>query len=31
MESKVGIETFFTDTEGVGGKIKVYPEDFLCI
>ncbi len=30
MESKVGIETFFTDTEGVGGKIKVYPEDF-CV
>ncbi|MGM0405802.1 MAG: tRNA pseudouridine(13) synthase TruD [Thermoplasmatota archaeon] len=30
MESKVGIETFFTDTKGVGGKIKVYPEDF-CV
>ncbi|MFW6305280.1 MAG: tRNA pseudouridine(13) synthase TruD [Candidatus Saliniplasma sp.] len=28
MENKVGIETFFTDTPGVGGKIKVYPEDF---
>ncbi|MFO7792575.1 MAG: tRNA pseudouridine(13) synthase TruD [Candidatus Saliniplasma sp.] len=31
MEKKVGIETFFTDTEGVGGRIKVYPEDFHVI
>jgi len=31
MEKKVGIETFFTDTPGVGGRIKVYPEDFYVI
>lgn len=31
MERKVGIETFFTDTEGVKGRIKVYPEDFYVV
>ncbi len=28
MERKVGLETFFTDTPGVGGRLKKYPEDF---
>ncbi|MBS3781313.1 MAG: tRNA pseudouridine(13) synthase TruD [Candidatus Thermoplasmatota archaeon] len=28
MEKKVGLECFFTDTPGVGGKLKKYPEDF---
>ncbi len=28
MEDKVGLELFFTDTPGVGGKLKKYPEDF---
>ncbi len=31
MEKKVGIETFFTDTPGIGGRIKVYPEDFYVV
>ncbi|MBS3782688.1 MAG: tRNA pseudouridine(13) synthase TruD, partial [Candidatus Thermoplasmatota archaeon] len=28
MEKKVGLECFFTDAPGVGGKLKKYPEDF---
>ncbi len=28
MEKKVGLECFFTDALGVGGKLKKYPEDF---
>ncbi|MFW6040364.1 MAG: tRNA pseudouridine(13) synthase TruD [Thermoplasmatota archaeon] len=28
MESKIGIELFFTDTPGIGGRLKKYPEDF---
>jgi len=28
-EKAVGIETFLTDTPGVGGKIKTIPEDFI--
>ncbi|MEF8832984.1 MAG: tRNA pseudouridine(13) synthase TruD [Candidatus Thermoplasmatota archaeon] len=28
MEKKVGLKCFFTDTPGVGGKLKKYPEDF---
>ncbi len=29
MEHKAGIELFFTKTEGVGGRLKKYPEDFV--
>ncbi len=29
MERKAGIDFFFTDTEGVGGRLKKYPEDFV--
>ncbi len=29
MEEKVGIELFYTDTPGVGGRLKKYPEDFV--
>ncbi len=28
MEKEVGLETFFTEAPGVGGKLKKYPEDF---
>lgn len=28
MESEVGMELFFTDTEGIDGRLKKYPEDF---
>lgn len=28
MERKAGLECFFTDEKGVGGKLKKYPEDF---
>ncbi len=28
MERKVGLNCFFTDEEGIGGKLKKYPEDF---
>ncbi|MFP4000884.1 MAG: tRNA pseudouridine(13) synthase TruD, partial [Thermoplasmata archaeon] len=28
MEKKVGLDYFFTDVPGVGGKLKKYPEDF---
>ncbi|MEF8873630.1 MAG: tRNA pseudouridine(13) synthase TruD [Candidatus Thermoplasmatota archaeon] len=28
MEEKVGLELFFTETPGIGGKLKKYPEDF---
>ncbi|MFW5953207.1 MAG: tRNA pseudouridine(13) synthase TruD [Candidatus Natronoplasma sp.] len=28
MEKKVGLQCFFTDAPGVGGKLKKYPEDF---
>jgi len=28
MEKKVGLECFFTEAPGVGGKLKKYPEDF---
>ncbi len=28
MERKVGLDTFFTDISGVGGRLKKYPEDF---
>ncbi len=28
MEKKVGLDHFFTDSSGVGGKLKKYPEDF---
>lgn len=28
MESKVGLESFYTETPGIGGKLKRYPEDF---
>ncbi|MBS3817081.1 MAG: tRNA pseudouridine(13) synthase TruD [Candidatus Thermoplasmatota archaeon] len=28
MERKAGLELFFTDTSGIGGKLKKYPEDF---
>ncbi|MFP4609311.1 MAG: tRNA pseudouridine(13) synthase TruD, partial [Candidatus Aenigmatarchaeota archaeon] len=28
MEEKVGLDLFFTDTSGVGGRLKKYPEDF---
>jgi len=28
MEKKVGLECFFTESPGVGGKLKKYPEDF---
>ncbi len=28
MEDKVGLELFFTETPGIGGKLKKYPEDF---
>ncbi len=28
MEKKAGLELFFTDTPGIGGKLKKYPEDF---
>lgn len=29
QEKYIGMEVFFTSTPGVGGRIKVYPEDFL--
>lgn len=28
-EREIGMEVFFTSTPGVGGRIKVYPEDFV--
>lgn len=28
MESEVGLELFYTETPGIGGKLKKYPEDF---
>jgi len=28
MEKKVGLDCFFTESPGVGGKLKKYPEDF---
>jgi len=28
FEKQIGIETFFTSVEGVGGKLRVFPEDF---
>ncbi len=28
MEDKVGLDLFFTETAGIGGKLKKYPEDF---
>ncbi len=28
MEKKVGMELFYTDTPGIGGRLKKYPEDF---
>ena len=28
MEKKVGLELFYTDTPGIGGRLKKYPEDF---
>ncbi len=29
MENKVGLDIFYTDTPGVGGRLKKYPEDFI--
>lgn len=29
MESKVGIELYFTKESGIGGRLKKYPEDFV--
>ena len=29
IEKKIGIETFFTSQSGLGGKLRVKPEDFL--
>jgi len=29
IEKKIGIETFFTSQPGLGGKLRVKPEDFL--
>ena len=29
IEKKIGIEVFFTDTKGIGGKLKTFPEDFI--
>jgi len=29
QEKEIGMEVFFTRTPGVGGRIKVYPEDFV--
>ena len=28
VEKQIGIETFFTDVDGVGGKLRIFPEDF---
>jgi len=28
-EKKIGIETFFTPDEGVGGKLRFFPDDFI--
>lgn len=29
LEKKMGIEIFFTDTSGIGGKLRKTPEDFM--
>ncbi|MDI6916559.1 MAG: tRNA pseudouridine(13) synthase TruD [Thermoplasmatales archaeon] len=29
VEKAVGIEVFFTDTKGIGGRLKTFPEDFI--
>ena len=29
QESKIGLEVFYTDTPGIGGKVKRHPEDFV--
>ena len=29
VEKEIGIEVFFTDTKGIGGKLKTFPEDFI--
>jgi len=28
-EKNIGIETFLTNSEGIGGKLRFYPEDFI--
>ncbi|HID71871.1 MAG TPA: tRNA pseudouridine(13) synthase TruD [Thermoplasmata archaeon] len=28
-EKKIGIEVYFTEEEGIGGKLKTYPQDFI--
>ncbi len=29
VDKDIGINVFFTDTEGIGGKLKIFPEDFV--
>ena len=29
IEKAVGIEVFFTETSGIGGRLKTFPEDFI--
>lgn len=28
-EQKIGIEVYFTEEQGIGGKLKTYPQDFI--
>ena len=29
FEKKIGIEVFLTNVEGIGGKLRTYPQDFI--